>query len=209
MASQTGRGFDAKYKRILSHERTWAYALAAALRRQRPITVWEVLMPLFLVFNYARAGADRDFMAQNFLFTKEPALKAAFDILKRGRQRDAVRADIEAKTGRILAEDKGGLYSEAIRAAQLREIDLLTDHYLKLLAANGSDYASLVSAAYPAKEGYLHFLNALEAAERDVSDAALDTLGPRGDPGFAAAVQLHSVRLRIAEADTIYGTASI
>lgn len=208
MAPQAIKSLDDKYKRILSHERSWAYALADSLKKPRAISVWEVLMPVFLIFNYARSRADRDFLAQNFMFTKEMALKATLEMLKKGRARATIMADIEVKTGRLLSSDKTGLYSEAIQSAQLREIELLIDHYCRLLEGHGTDYASLVAGTYPTKQGYLRFLDRLKATEKDVTDAALQTLGSRGDPEFVATVEENTERLRMAEADKIFGTSS-
>lgn len=208
MAPQGIKNLDNKYKRILSHERSWAYALAESLKKPRVISVWEVLMPVFLIFNYARSRADRDFLAQNFMFTKEMALKAALEMLKKDRARATIMADIEVKTGRLLSSDKNSLYSAAIQRAQLREIELLVDHYCRLLEAHGTNYEALVAGTYPTKQDYLRFLNRLKATEKDVTDAALQTLGSRGDPQFVATVEENAERLRMATADKIFGTSS-
>lgn len=194
-----------KYKSILAHERSWANSLFKSIRAPRQISVWEVLMPIFLVFNYARAKADRDTFVQNVLFTKELALKAARDMVMKGRTKDAVTAPIGERTRALLESVPEGIYSEQIRQKQLLEIDLLIDHYGRLFQADGSDFDSLVLSAYGGRADYAAFLEQLKAAEHDVNLASLQTVGPRGDPEFVSKLEDSTHTFRTLTSDRIFG----
>ncbi|MDI6815468.1 MAG: NF038143 family protein, partial [Dehalococcoidales bacterium] len=91
--------------------------------------------------------------------------------------RQDVLAWIDDKTTNILASDKQGVYSERIRRKQMNEINLLIDHYLKLLKAEGKDYESLVKDAYQTQDNYEAFLHELTVAEKAVNRAAIQTVG--------------------------------
>ena len=96
------------------------------------------------------------------------ALDAALDIMKEGQPRQDMIARIENKTSDILASDKRGVYSERIRRKQMHEINLLLDHYLKLLEAEGKSYDSLIKNAYQTQDNYRTFLQQLAAATPQV-----------------------------------------
>jgi hypothetical protein len=161
-------------------------------------------MPVFLIFNFVRNKGDRDFLANNFMFTKELALDAAFDMVKKDRSKKEAFERVESKTARLIELDQGGLYSEEIRNAQHEEIDFLIEHYLRLMKAEGSNYKALVAWAYPNRLEMEGFVEQLAHLEREVNRAALNTLGSRGNPEFVEKVEAHSVRIRLSALDRIY-----
>jgi hypothetical protein len=137
-----------KYEMILSRERSWAQAITAKVMRPKPLTVWDVMIPIIFIMNYMDSKKRRELFAENLMFTKKLALEAARDLLGKGQSREQVSAMIEQKTSSVLASENTGIYSEEIRQSQIKEIDVLIDHYLKLLNAEGKDYSSLVINAY-------------------------------------------------------------
>ena len=194
---------ETKFRTILAQERSWATSVARNWTKPRPISVWEVLIPVLLVFLYAKSRTDREVMVQNLLFTKEQALRAALETLEEGTGPDESMAPFFEKTQPLL--DAGeAVYSEEIRQAQLEEIRLLRAHYLDLLRAEGKDYDTLVRNAYGAREQYEAFLARLESAESAVNRAALETLGPRGDPSQVGRMEETYDRLRAASAERIF-----
>jgi hypothetical protein len=195
---------DKKYDSIWSYERSWAYSLAASIKDTRPISVWEVIMPVFLIFNFVKNKGDRDFLANNFMFTKELALSAAYDMVKKDRTRRLAFKPVESKTARLIELDSHGLYSEEIRQSQHREIEFLMDHYLRLMKAQGLDYKSLVASAYPNRSEMEDFIERLSLLESQVNRAALNTLGSKGNPEFVERVETHSGRIRLASLDRVY-----
>jgi hypothetical protein len=192
-----------KFRAVLARERSWATSVARNWIKPRPISVWEVLIPVLLVFLYAKSRTDREVMVQNLLFTKEQALRAALDSLEEGTEPEESMAPFFAKTQPLL--DAGeAVYSEAIQRAQLEEIRLLRAHYLELLRAEGDDHDTLVRNAYASREAYEAFLARLRSAEAAVNRAALETLGPRGDSNQVARMEETYDRLRAASADRIF-----
>lgn len=204
MASIPPHILDLKYKSILSSEQSWANSVALAVIKARPFTVWEVMMPLLLVFNYARSKSDREIFSKNLLFTKELALKAALDMLKDDQSKEAAISSIEEKTHRLLSSVKNGIYSDTIRRKQIQEIDLLIDHYCKLLSVEGDKHKSLVVNAYQSLENYTAFLGQLKEIEKEVNSAALQTLGTRGNPETVSKIEEAANRVRMAIAQKIF-----
>ena len=173
--------FDTKYKIILEHERSMARAVAGSLIQPKPISVWEVMIPVIFILNFAKTKQSREVFIQNHLFTKNMALKAAFDMFKKELNKQAVMESIESQTQKTLSSVPDSIYSDEIRREQIKEIELLIDHYGKLFKADGENYAGLVVSAYQIRENYAAFLRQLKAAENDVMMAARRTLGDQAD----------------------------
>jgi len=159
---------DTRYQSILAQERSLAKAVASAVIETKAPGVWEILIPILFLFSLFQVKRSKETFSLNFLFTKKLALEAAFEMVEKGKKKDEVRERIRERTGEILARDRKGLYSDKIRQRQIKEIDLLIDHYGKLLEAEGKDYASLLRKAYQTRENYAAFLKELAQAEREV-----------------------------------------
>lgn len=168
---------DTKYNIIRSRERRLAKAVAKSVVKFPEITVWAFIIPIVFLFIFLKYRRTLEIVTLNFLFTKKLALNAARDMIKNGQHRQEVLAWIDDKTTDVLASDKQGVYSEKIRRKQMNEVDLLLDHYLKLLKAEGNSYESLVKDAYQTQESYEAFLHQLTLAERAVNRAAIQTVG--------------------------------
>ncbi|MGD2124542.1 MAG: NF038143 family protein [Desulfobacteraceae bacterium] len=197
---------DEKYKAVLKQEKAWANSVARALIKPKPLSVWEVMIPVLLILNLLKSKGEKEVLVKNLLFTKELALEAALDMVRRGESRDAVLAPIEEKTRGLLSSVENGIYSEHIRTKQLKEINLLIDHYHKLLQVDGGDYASLVMNAYQRPEAYMTFLAQLRDAEKEVSQAAEQTLGSRADAETVSTLEEATDRIRMAVARRIFQT---
>jgi hypothetical protein len=211
MAKTLKKALQGKYKAILTQERSWAASVARIVIKPRPISVWEVMIPVLLVFSFAKTKSEKEVIIQNLLFTKELALKAALDMAKNGRNREEAMSDIEEKTRQLIETVEGGLYSEEIRQKQLKEIHLLIDHYCRLLqvegqdyAVEGQDYATLVFNAYQARESFISFLTRLKEVEKEVNLAAMQTLQSRADPELVARMEETTDRVRMAAAQKIF-----
>ena len=112
--------------------------------------------------------------------------------------------NVERKTQELLSSAPAGIYSEGIRREQLKEIELLIDHYSRLIQAQGRDYAALVVHAYRNRDGYTRFNGQLAAAESAVTQAARHTLGHQTDEEMAAKIQSAADGLRRQETETIF-----
>lgn len=204
MATELKRKFDL----ILSREQAMAKSIALQAIKQRPFSVWEVLIPVIFILSFMRARENREIFAQNLLFTKKMALEAAFDMIKKEQSREVAMNRINSKTESLLSSVPDGVYSDAIRQEQLKEIDLLIDHYCRLMKAAGKDYAALVMEAYQTKAAYIALQEKLKAAEKNVTAAARQTLGTQIDSDMVARIEAATERLRRKEVETIFSSTS-
>jgi len=195
---------DTKYENILAQERSLAKAVALAVIESKPITVWELMIPILLLFNFFQFKRGRETLALNFLFTKKLALEAALEIVDKGKGKEEVREQIKETTANILAGDKQGVYSSKIRQKQMKEMDLLIDHYLRLLEAEGKDYPSLVRNSYQTREHYASFLQELEKAEREVYQAATQTVKTATAREMASRMEEATAKIRQAGMGKIF-----
>ena len=154
-----------------------------------------------------RLKGAREVFVQNLLFTKKMALDAALDVTKRAHYKAEAMAPILDKTAAVLASDDKGIYSEQIRQNQLKEIDLLMEHYGRLLRACGDNYDASVIHAYSHETDYRDFLELLSAAERDVNRAAVETLGKRADTEMLSRIERASHRIRMKAAERIFAAS--
>jgi hypothetical protein len=90
----------------------------------------------------------------------------------------------------------------------MREIDLLIDHYCKLLSAEGKDYATMVKGTYTDRKNYTAFVEQLEQLEKEVIKAATQTVGNSSAPGIASKMEETTDRIRRAEIERIFKRVS-
>jgi len=197
-----------KFKIIFERERSMAQGLALSLIRPKTLTVWEIMIPVIFILNYAKMKQSREVFIQNQMFTKKMALDAALNMKKKDASKETVMAQIQTKTKELVSSVPGGIYSDDIRRQQLKEIDLLVDHYTRLLNAAGKDYASLVTHAYQTATDYSSFLKALKSAENEVIGAARRTLGDQTDMETAAKIESITANMRTAEVKKIFSSDS-
>jgi Fe2+ transport system protein B len=181
-----------------------ARAISASLIQSKPISVWEIMIPVIFILNLVKIKQSREVFVQNHLFTKNMALKAAFDMSKRGYRKQAVMDSIEAQTQKTLSSVPESIYSDEIRREQVKEIELLVDHYSQLFEADGEDYATLVAGAYLTKDRYVDFFKQLKAAETNVMNAARRTLGDQADGQAAGRLEEITDRIRAAGVEKIF-----
>lgn len=197
-----------KFKIIFERERSMAQGLALSLIRTKTLTVWEIMIPVIFILNYVKLKQSREIFVQNQMFTKKMALDAALDMKKKDASKETLMAQIQSKTKELVSSVPGGIYSDDIRRQQLKEIDLLIDHYSKLLNAEGQDYASLVTDVYQSATEYNSFFNQLKLAETEVMAAARRTLGDQTDMATAAKIESITESMRAAEVNKIFPSNS-
>lgn len=195
---------DTKHESVLSQERSVAKAVTSAVIESKSLTVWEIMIPLIFLHNFLSFRRTREIFTLNFLFTKKLALEAAVDMIKKGQGKEEAMARIRDKTRNILASDKKGIYSQKIRQKQMKEIDLLIDHYRKLLQAEGKDYGSMMKNAYQTWEKYAAFLGHLKRAEREVNRAAQQTVRMTTASDLVSKMEKAAERIRSARAEKIF-----
>ena len=167
-----------KYRAILAYEAAFARAVSMEVIYRKPLTVWHFLIPFVFIFDYIRMRNDTEIFSKNFLFIKKLALDAALEI-NRGEDRQSKLAQIEDETRDWLTSKK--LYSWGIHQEQIAEVNLLIDHYSKLLEAEGDSYQSLVKNAYKTQEQFRAFLQQLSSVEKEMDRAVVRTLSATGE----------------------------
>ena len=197
-----------KYDLVLKRETSIARLVALKAIKAKPFTVWEVLIPILFILGYLRSKEQREIFVQNLLFTKKLALDAAYNMIKKGHSRQSAEARIKKQTDDLLATLPADVYSEAIRQEQLKEIELLMDHFCKLMRAEGTGYDALVSNAYRSRDEYDVFLGRLTDAEKKVAQAARQTLGASTDTAMADRIENATRSARTAEIDKIFASDS-
>jgi hypothetical protein len=192
---------------IYNHERFIGNSVALRVMQPKPIGVWEFLIPIVFILHFMRNKQSRELFIQNYMFTKRHALDAAFKMLKTGLSREDAISAIEDKTRALLtAPETQRIYSETIRAQQMNEIDLLVNHYNKLLSAEGKDYETLTRNAYGSRQNYLNFHGQLKSAEKKVSDAARQTLGSKADVESLLRIEKATEEIRQSRIEKIFGS---
>jgi len=196
---------DTKYNIIRSQERRLAKAVAKKVVKMPDITIWVFMVPFIFFFTLLKYRRTHETFVLNMLFTKRLALDAALDIAKKGQSRQDAVAQIDNKTQDILNADNKGIYSEKIRRKQMNEINLLLDHYLKLLGAEGNSYEALVKDAYQNRDNYEAFLRELVPVERAVNRAAIQTVGASETAyEIVSGMERATERIRAEQAEKIF-----
>lgn len=191
---------------IQSRETAIARSVAAATIKPRPLSVWEVILPIIFIYSYMKSRETREVIAQNVMFTKKMAMQAAFDMQKKGQTRESVMGRVRSKTQDMIASIPGGIYSADIRREQLKEIDLLVDHYCSLLNSEGDDYDTLVFNAYRTPGRLADFFKRLQKAEESVGLAARNTLGRNADAHALQRMKAALQNSRLKMTEKIFGT---
>jgi hypothetical protein len=199
-------GLKKKHDIILNRETNHARLVALKAIKPKPFSVWEVLIPILFIFGYLKSKEQREVFAQNLLFTKKLALESAYDMMKNDHSRESAVDRILKKTDDLLAALPGNVYSETIRREQLKEIDLLIDHYCRLFDGDGKDFSALVISAYRKREAYADFQEKLTRAEKNVTEAARQTLGGNTDSVMAARIEETMNAVRMAEVEKIFNS---
>lgn len=165
---------ESKYDKILSSEESFAREVALGVSITKPMTVWHYLIPGMFIIDFLKRGSAIKRYSHHFMYPRKLALDAAQTITQ-GEQKSQrlLEAEQEIKTWL----NSLNLYSEDLLRSQMTTVDLLVDHYERLLKAEGESYYSLIENAYTNRANYEAFLSRLTSAENKVDQAIIETLG--------------------------------
>ncbi len=197
------RSVKKKYRIIHTHELKIARLISQHIVKTPELTVWEILIPIIFILKFAQINQARDTLVQNLLFTKRLALNAAKDMML-GCSRKEVLKQIMDHTASLIVPSNSGLYSKIIRKKQLKEICILIDHYGLLLNADGTDYYAIVKKAYGTHGRFVSFIERLNQAEAETSQAAKETLGNSVNTERAALIESLFKQKRMGAAANIF-----
>lgn len=158
-----------KFELIREYELQFAFRVANGMINKPPVSVWLILLPFLLVYymyQIQRYKSDVPAFAHGFMRTKQAALDLALATLRSDRPPPPADNSTDS-------QDEATPTVAAVKAAQQAEVALLDEHYRLLLAADGADYASLLTSVYPTEADYLAFLERLQAMEGEVNQAVI------------------------------------
>jgi len=159
---------------ILDEEEKFARTVALGIAIQRPVTVWHYLIPGMFIFDFLNRQKAIRLYSRHFLTPRREALFAAAHIID-GKVREAVAEETKARIASWLDELKRN--DDQLLAAQMRLVDILIDHYGKLLASSESAYAEMIRKAYRNRTVFQGCIDQITRAERRVDRALINCLG--------------------------------
>jgi hypothetical protein len=163
-------------REIWNHEVSQADQIARALLEKadrKPL--WKNIVAPSALAEQIRVRGKIKTTRQNLLFTKGLAFQAA-KAVEDGDDPSLTLGRVDATTREVLKSSSDELYTETIRRRQLKEVELLFDHYLKLIKSPATGYDAKIRDVYESKEKYRNFVKRLEKRESDVIQAAISTV---------------------------------
>ena len=163
-----------KYEIIENGEQQFAREVSLRVIYQRPQTVWHYVIPGMFIIDFLRRGSIIRKYTETFMFPRKLALRAA-----RSLSAGQTRADIDSHLATELENWLASLHldSHDLVKAQTGAVNLLIDHYAKLLQAAGDSYYDLIENAYPSRESFEGFLHQISETENEVDSAILAVAG--------------------------------
>ncbi len=159
------------YKMIVAAEEQFAREVALGLIIKKPLSVWHYLVPGMFIIDFLKRGSTIRKYTHNYTFHRKQALDAAQDIIK---------GQVEAEKLLLVGEEikdwlaSLNLYSGELHQNLMKVVDLLVDHYERLLGAEGDTYHELIRNSYENREEYTAYLSRLASAEREVDRTLLE-----------------------------------
>jgi hypothetical protein len=165
---------ESKYDKILSAEESFAREVALGVHITKSLTVWHYLIPGMFIIDFLKRGSGIKRYSHHFMFPRKLALDAA-QAITQGEEKSQRLLEAEGEIKTWL--NSLNLYSEGLLRSQMTTVDLLVDHYERLLKANGDSYYYLIENAYTSRANYEAFLSRLTSAENEVDRTIIETLG--------------------------------
>jgi hypothetical protein len=162
------------YDLIINAEEQFAREVTLGVLYQRPLSVWHYLIPGMFLIDFLRRGSAIRRYTEAFLFPRKLALQAANDLLA-GDESTSIDERNQAEIYNWL--DSHHLLSPELSRAQKTVVDVLAEHYTKLLQADGDSYYDLIEAAYTSRHDFQAYLNQISAAEKEVDREILALVG--------------------------------
>ena len=163
-----------RYDIITHAEEQFAREVGLGVIYLRPLSVWHYLIPGMFIIDFLRRGSIIRKYSETFMFPRKLALEGARS-LSAGETRAAIDSHLEGEIKNWLTAHR--LDHQDLVKAQKETVDLLMDHYLRLLQAEGESYYDLIEHAYSSRENFEVHLQQIAAAENNVDQAILAKVG--------------------------------
>jgi hypothetical protein len=163
-----------KHAIIRGAENQFAREVTIGVIYLEPPSAWYYLIPGMFIIDFLRRTTAISRYSKHFMFPRNLALDAARDFLN-GEDRTRIDRHVEDSIEKWLRSLN--LYSTELARAQKAAVDLLAEHYARLLNAEGTSYHDLIEQAYPSRAAFENHLRALTAAENEIDRAIIAQAG--------------------------------
>jgi hypothetical protein len=202
--SRMAATIEEKYGIIRERDERFAFELAKAIMDKPKASIWIIFLPMLFVFHahwLQRYKKSIQTFSRQYLHSKLLALDTVLEESRGGNPLEGGWASTYAS----LPEARGGVFTEW----QVKELDLLRDHYHLLIASQGRDYPALIRNAYRTSGEYRFFLNSLYRAEEEINKAVLQIHHPTPEArDVVERMERSSETLREMELAQIFGSLS-
>ena len=173
MPQKKGSVIMDKHDIIVSAEEQFAREVTLGVIVTRPLTAWHYIIPGMFVIDFLRRGSAIRQYTKHFMFPRKVALNAALAVTQEEdkdslntRMREDIRVWLESLN----------LYSSDLFQAHVTLVELLAEHYLKLLKAKGDTFNLLIENAYRDRDRFTQFIETITAAENEVDRQVIEKL---------------------------------
>jgi hypothetical protein len=163
-----------KHDIIRAAETQFAREVTIGVIYQQPPSAFYYLIPGMFIIDFLRRTTAIRRYTQHFMFPRNLALDAARG-LSRGEEKALIDRNLDDDIKQWL--QSLDLDSSELARAQKAAVDVLTDHYARLLNVQGDTYYELIEKAYPAQSAFENHLQALTDAENEIDRAIMARAG--------------------------------
>ena len=163
-----------KYNIIVSAEEQFAREVTLGVIVTRPLTVWHYIIPGMFVIDFLRRGSAIRQYTKHFMFPRMRALDAAMGEMQ-GEDKESLNSRMREDI-RLWLESLN-LYSSDLFQAHVELVELLAEHYLKLLTAEGDTFYLLIENAYQDSDKFKQFIESVTPVENEVDRQVIEKLG--------------------------------
>lgn len=176
LPSKSDSIIETNYEIILREEENFSRAVASKVIDKPVVSAWMIFFPFILIqyfFNLRRFKSGVEIFAREFLQNKKIALDSAKESLLFGTSKElAVERHFS-----FLNASENSEKTKTLRQKQLNEIDILFDHYEKLLKTPGETLYLIIKRAYLTEFSYRQFINKLQRAEKETYEEIINLYG--------------------------------
>jgi hypothetical protein len=173
MPQKKGSVIMDKHDIIVSAEEQFAREVTLGVIVTRPLTAWHYIIPGMFVIDFLRRGSAIRQYTKHFMFPRKVALNAALAVT---REEDKDSLNTRMKEDIRVWLESLNLYSSDLFQAHVTLVELLAEHYLKLLKAKGDTFNLLIENAYRDRDRFTQFIETITAAENEVDRQVIEKL---------------------------------
>jgi len=162
------------YDMIIAAEEQFSREVTFGVLYQRQLSVWHYIIPGMFIIDFLRRSTAIRRYTETFMFPRKLALQAAHDLMS-GYENTSIDMNIDTEIKTWL--NSHDLFSPELSRAQKTAVEVLCEHYSKLLSVDGGSYDDLIEAAYTSRHDFQEHINQISAAEKEVDRAILTLLG--------------------------------